>query len=96
MGLLDELGVSYETDQGMYYERRLEALLRLSKALDAKAECPKCHQMAPLFFGDPNGDHWCVFCQMDKELEVLEREAKELKELQKPEQPPATTETKSS
>ena len=35
------------------------------------ATCPKCNQHAKLFFGDSDGDHWCLGCQLEMELKTL-------------------------
>lgn len=65
--------VEYETDQGMYSALTMELLVRHAAAL-AKASagqtCPKCQGWEVLFFGDPDGNHWCAACQIVSDFEL--------------------------
>ena len=73
MNLLSE-GYAVETDQGMEWVRPLDSLMSIARivAPENYTECPKCHIRTALFYGDPDGEYWCVFCQLLFELAKLE------------------------
>ena len=29
--------------------------------------CPNCNRKCAMMFGDPDGDHWCIMCQIEAE-----------------------------
>ena len=62
----------FETDEGMYTTTPMERLLRATKGLGTPEECPRCHGQSTLFFGDPDGEHWCAACQILKEVDLLD------------------------
>lgn len=68
MSILDA-GYAAETAEGMQWVRPLDTLMEVAKNAGG-ANCPRCGHHCKLFFGDPNGDHWCVCCQMNDELRL--------------------------
>lgn len=69
-GLLDA-GYEAETDDGPTWAYPLERLMETARHA-AGDNCPKCGHHCKLFFGDPAGEHWCVCCQLVKELQELQ------------------------
>jgi uncharacterized Zn finger protein (UPF0148 family) len=74
-GLLD--GYDVETDQGMAHVVPFERLLSDAAtlvALENWQSCPECGRQCPLFYGDPDGEHRCAFCQLEHELGITDGE----------------------
>lgn len=67
-------GYAVETDQGMDWVRPLDAIIETAKLAEGDT-CPICNRHSKLFFGDPEGEFWCLACQIEKEL-GLERKEK--------------------
>lgn len=65
MGLYDSYEV--ETNEGPMMRRPMDVLIE-SARLGAGDTCPRCGNHAQLFFGDPEGEHWCFGCQVEKDL----------------------------
>ena len=60
-----------ETDEGMRFDYAGEILLRNAVAVTRREDwqaCPVCDARMPLFYGDPDGAHWCSLCQIQREL----------------------------
>ena len=62
-----------ETDKGMSFTTNMESLIRAANLPGAGQTCPRCSNHGTLFFGDPDGDHWCAACQIAADFD-LERE----------------------
>jgi hypothetical protein len=58
-----------ETDEGMARRRPMDVLIGTARLVPREhwRTCPQCKQAAPLFFGDPDGAHWCDACQVVRE-----------------------------
>ena len=58
----------YEGEEGRTLgPSRLENLLKSSQAAGEET-CPKCNRRQKLFFGDADGEYWCVLCQITDDL----------------------------
>ena len=65
-------GHEVETDEGLAYVYPGESLLRMASQIPgAGQDCPVCGQHCALFYGDPDGEHWCAFCQIKRELDAM-------------------------
>ena len=74
MGLIDRDGYAVETDGGLMWVRPLDRLLAEEKALRAVGVdniCPRCNGHCAIMLGNPDGDHWCIACQVREEAEGL-------------------------
>ena len=74
MSLLDAEGYEVETEEGPMFVRPLERLVSEEKSLRAMGVdniCPRCNGHCAMMFGDPDGDHWCLVCQICEEAEKL-------------------------
>ena len=74
MGLLDHPGYDVETDEGMLFVNPLDRLIAQDKSwrkMGVKNICPRCQQECAILLGDPNGEHWCLYCQIRQEAEEL-------------------------
>lgn len=72
MGLFDVYEV--ETEDGPALRRPVNSLLDVA-ALATGMVCPKCGAHAKLFIGDPNGEHWCIACEVIRNFGEVESEA---------------------
>lgn len=76
--LLDAPGYEVETDEGLMWIRPLDRMMEQERQfvkMGVNNTCPKCGKDNIAFmFGDPNGIHWCIFCQILIELAEIERE----------------------
>lgn len=65
-----------ETEDGPARIRPMDVLLGSALAASPNRSrwqtCPVCSRPAPLFFGDPDEDHWCVTCQVVREHPEIE------------------------
>ena len=67
-------GVVSETDEGMAIDYPIGRLVRESKRfsdMGAGEVCPRCGEKQAMFFGDPDGDHWCIVCQLRADAEKI-------------------------
>ena len=60
-------GYEAETDLGPTWIRPLDTIIETAKLSEGE-DCPKCGHRCKLFFGDPDGDYWCVCCQAVQEF----------------------------
>lgn len=69
-------GYAAETDEGPTWVRPFETALANAVRLvprDRWQTCPVCGLACPLFYGDPDGDHFCALCAFSRHF-GLERE----------------------
>lgn len=62
-----------DTDMGLMATSKIDRLVQQEKeymAMGAGQICPHCGQKRAVFFGDPDGDHWCIPCQILADPEV--------------------------
>ena len=75
------IGKSFETDDGMMYEMPIDRLKREElrwQRSGVKNECGTCkRQDAAMLFGDPDGENWCLVCQITSDMEHLTAQATE-------------------
>ena len=60
-------GYERETDMGPIWIHPLDSIVELAKNAGGDT-CPKCGHHYKIFFGDPDGDHWCICCQAIQEF----------------------------
>lgn len=76
--LLDALGYTVETDEGLLFVRPLDRMMAQEKqflAMGVNNTCPRCKtNKHALMFGDPDNIHWCIVCNIHIELEEIEHE----------------------
>ena len=60
-------GYEAETEAGPAWIRSLDTIMETAKLAEG-ADCPKCGHRCKLFFGDPDGEHWCICCQTVQEF----------------------------
>lgn len=68
-------GYDAETENGLSHVSTLmSTLISIANTVpkDGWQECPKCKQKAVLFFGDPDGVHWCVMCQLKQDMLAIQ------------------------
>ena len=56
-----------ETENGPMVTSRLDEMSKQDKefrAIGFGKACPRCGQERAMFFGDPDGEHWCLPCQI--------------------------------
>jgi len=46
------------------YVSSLETVAEVA-AMGEGMECPRCHRQCKLFYGDPDGEHWCALCEAE-------------------------------
>lgn len=63
-----DAGYDAESEDGPTWVRPLDILIRQARNAQG-ADCPKCGHHCKLFFSDPAGEHWCVCCQMQEEID---------------------------
>ena len=66
----------YEVDtmDGPVMTSRLDEMYKQDNefiAVGAGKECPRCGQKRAVFFGDEDGEHWCLPCQILADPEAL-------------------------
>lgn len=62
-------GYEAETDAGPTWVRPLDSIVEIAKGSPGM-ECPRCKHNCKLFFGDPDGEHWCICCQGKQEFSL--------------------------
>lgn len=65
-----------ETEQGLTSRRPMEAMINIA-VLASGETCPRCGHLGKLFFGDPDGEHWCAACQVEKDFGLTESAEKQ-------------------
>ena len=70
-------GYGIETDNGMEYRRPIDSILEVAKR-SGGMDCPVCGHNCTVFFGDPDGAHWCICCQTEKEYGLEPRREENL------------------
>ena len=63
-----------ETEDGRLVTSQMDSLVAQHQVLagtGAGAVCPRCKSWGVMFFGDPDGEHWCLACQILSDPEGL-------------------------
>jgi len=61
-----------ETNDGLFSTSRMDQLASMEKDyrnMGVENICPHCSKPCAMFFGDPDGDHWCLACQILADIE---------------------------
>lgn len=62
-----------ETEEGASFTSRFDSLVSMTSGLGEGTLCPSCkNTVKGVFFGDPDGDHWCAYCQFNKDHDLEE------------------------
>lgn len=67
-------GYEIETDEGMTWVRPIDQMIKEALTLNPDSDswqaCPKCKRKAPLFHGNPDGEHQCSICLIEQYYQI--------------------------
>ena len=63
-----------ETDDGLLSISEMDRWVKMEKeyrVMGVNNICPRCSNPCAMFFGDPDGEHWCLGCQVLTDVEGI-------------------------